>query len=218
MRRCDARLWATTHGAAVCEPTDSLSAEPHCGARVRSGAAACRWPSPAAPRWRRGRGMLCQRTEPNGRSHMRRTRIGRARDGSRSRAGVGRARSASAGYARADHRPGARVALGPITCPGVGDVAGDRPAIGAVALPAELHLLHHVVERARTILRDAISISTTAVPATPGQRQPHLGIGQRLGGRSARRPAACAARCRAQREKQHPEEIGQRRSRRRTCR
>src|SRR5207302_2626853 len=40
----------------------------------------------------------------------------------------------------------AMIALGPEF--GIGDVARDRPAIGTVALAAELHFLHHIVEGA----------------------------------------------------------------------
>ena len=39
---------------------------------------------------------------------------------------------------------------------GIGDVARDRPAIGAVALSAELHFLHYIVEGAGAFLIDAV--------------------------------------------------------------
>ncbi len=71
------------------------------------------------------------------------------------------------------------IALGPQF--GIGDVARDRPAIGAVALAAELHLLHHVVEGAGIILSDAIFDLDHQRPAARRQRQPHLGVGQHLG-------------------------------------
>ena len=123
-----------------------------------------------------------QRTDPNGRSSMRRTRTG---SGPRWKAiALLMQRALRLGRAVALAQiiePGrAVIALGPQF--GIGDVARDRPAIGAVALAAELHFLHHIVEGAGVVLRDAVFDLDHQGPAAPGQRQPHFGIGQHFGG------------------------------------
>ena len=90
------------------------------------------------------------------------------------------------------------VALGPQF--GIGDVARDRPAIGAVALPARAaRPASRCGRRARIVLRDAILDLDHQRPAAPRQRQPHLGIGKCSVASSVAGadPAASAARSRA---------------------
>jgi len=70
------------------------------------------------------------------------------------------------------------IALGPQF--GIGNVAGNRPAIGAVALARQLHFLHQAVEDAGAALIDPIFDLHHQRSAAAGERQPHLRIGQRL--------------------------------------
>ena len=59
---------------------------------------------------------------------------------------------------------------------GIGEVSRDRPAISAVALAEQLHLVHDTVKRPRIPLLDAIFDLDHHRAASPGQLQPHFGI------------------------------------------
>ena len=74
----------------------------------------------------------------------------------------------------------AMIALGPQF--GVGDVARDRPAIGAVALARELHFLHQAVEHPGAVGMHAVFDLHHQRPAAAGERQPHFRIGQKIRG------------------------------------
>ena len=77
------------------------------------------------------------------------------------------------------------IALGPQL--GIGKVACDRPAIGAVALAAELHFLHQAMKQPGAVRVDAIFDLHHDRSAAPCQRELHSGSANRSAASS--RPA-----------------------------